>query len=432
MTKLRVSVPRWAVPLLRPCRYKGAKGGRGSGKSHFFAEQAVLAMVADPYLDVVCIREIQKSLKFSAKKLVEDKIRALGLQGMFEVTETEVRRKRTGGHSVMIFQGMQDHTADSIKSLEGFGRAWVEEAHSLRRRSMELLLPTIRAEGSELWFSWNPEDEADPVEQLFAQAAGNPGEFALVHVNYTDNPWCPETLKREAERCRLENPQDYGHIWLGEHKKIGDAQILKDKWVVEEFEPGPDWEGPYHGVDFGFANDPLAAVKVWIHDRCLFVEREAGKVGLELDDTASFLLARITTLRDHISRADNSRPETISYLKRNGLPMMVAARKWPGCVEDRIQHLRSYRKVVVHPRCTETARECRLWSYKVDARTGDVLPVPLDMNNHYMDAIGYALEPIIGREVDRSRHAEQETDEPDTDAWGRPVRQQAGSAWKTM
>ena len=431
MSKLRVSVPRWAVPLVKPRRYKGAKGGRGSGKSHFFAEQAVLAMVADPYLDFVCIREIQKSLKFSAKKLVEDKIRGMGLSGMFDITETEIRRKRGSGHSVMIFQGMQDHTADSIKSLEGFGRAWVEEAHSLRRRSMELLLPTIRSEGSEIWFSWNPEDEGDPVEQLFASAADNPEDFALVHVNYNDNPWCPETLRKEAERCRSENPQDYGHIWLGEHKKIGDAQILKDKWVIEAFEPAAGWEGPYHGVDFGFAADPLAAVKVWVHDRCLWVEREAGRVGLELDDTPSYLLERIPSLKDHISRADNSRPESISYLKRNGLPLMVAARKWPGCVEDRIQHMRSYRKVVVHPRCVETARECRLWSYKTDPKSGDILPVQLDLNNHYMDAVGYALEPIIGREVDRNRSEPVEESDDDTDAWGRPVRQ-AGSAWKTM
>ena len=388
-------------------------------------------MVADPYLDVVCIREIQRSLKFSAKKLVEEKIRALGVQRLFEITDTEIRRKRTGGRSVMIFQGMQDHTADSIKSLEGFGRAWVEEAHSLRRRSMELLIPTIRANGSEKWFSWNPDEEDDPVERLFSKAADYPDTFRLVHVNYTDNPWCPDTLRREAERCRAENPQDYGHIWLGEHRKIGDAQILRGKWEVQAFEPGADWEGPYHGVDFGFANDPLAAVKVWIHDRCLWVEREAGKVGLELDDTPSYLLPRIPTLRDHISRADNSRPESISFLKRNGLPMMVAARKWPGCVEDRIQHLRSYRKIVIHPRCQEVERECRLWSYKVDSRTGDVLPVPVDANNHYMDAIGYALEPVIGREVDRRRTDTPEEVDDDTDAWGRPTGK-AGSAWKTM
>jgi phage terminase large subunit len=430
MPALEIQTPRWALPLLGPKRYKGAKGGRGSGKSHFFAEAAVEEMAADPYLDFVCIREIQKSLKFSAKKLIEDKIRAMGLRQMFEITDTEIRRKRTGGHAVMIFQGMQDHTADSIKSLEGFGRAWAEEAHSLRRRSMELLLPTIRAEGSELWFSWNPDDEEDPVETLFRNADDNPADFALVHVNYTDNPWMPDTLRKEAERCRLESPNDYGHIWLGEHKKIGDAQILKDKWVIEEFEPGSNWEGPYHGLDFGFANDPTAATKSWIHDRCLFIEYEAGSVGLELDDTPRHLIERIPGIEEHTMRADNSRPESISFLRRNGLPLLYATKKWPGSVKDGIGYLRSFRKIVVHPRCTETARECRLWSYKVDPRSGDILPIPMDLNNHYLDSVRYGHEPMIGREMDRTEQPDNEA--APKDAWGRERNKGARSTWKTM
>lgn len=430
MAELEMACPRWAVPLIPPCRYKGAKGGRGSGKSHLFAELAVATMASDPYLDFVCIREIQKSLKFSAKKLVEEKIRAKGLQRMFDITDTEIRRRRTGGHAVMIFQGMQDHTADSIKSLEGFGRAWVEEAHSLRKRSVELLLPTIRAEGSEIWFSWNPDDEDDPVDVLFRQAEeSGDSDFVCVHVNYADNPWLPQTLRREAERCRAENPTDFAHIWLGSHKQISDAQVLKDKWVIEEFAPGKDWDGPYYGLDFGFANDPTAAVKCWSHDGCLFIEQEAGRIGLEIDDMTAFLTGRMPGIEKYVVRADCSRPESISYLKRNGLQRVTAAKKWPGSVEDGISHLRGYRKIVVHPRCVEVARECRLYAYKTDRATGDILPVPVDANNHYIDAIRYAIEPIVGSTLERKKTKPLIEDEPEHDGWGRPVT--GADSWKT-
>ena len=162
---LQIQTPRWCLPLLKPSRYKGAKGGRGSGKSHFFAELLVESMVMDASLQAVCIREIQKSLKFSAKKLIEDKIRSLNVSHMFDVTINEIRR--IGGEGIVIFQGMQDHTADSVKSLEGFNVCWVEEAQSLSKRSMELLLPTIRAPESEIWFGWNPENDYDPVDLLF-------------------------------------------------------------------------------------------------------------------------------------------------------------------------------------------------------------------------------------------------------------------------
>jgi len=162
---LNIQTPRWCLPLLTPNRFKGGKGGRSSGKSHFFGEMAIEESIMDADLQFVCIREVQKSMKFSIKKLLEDKITSLGVSHMFDITLTEIRR--IGGEGIIIFQGMQDHTADSIKSLEGFDRCLVEEAQSLSKRSMELLLPTIRAPGSEIWFSWNPENDYDPVEQLF-------------------------------------------------------------------------------------------------------------------------------------------------------------------------------------------------------------------------------------------------------------------------
>ena len=388
---LCIDTPRWAKPLLKPSRYKGAKGGRGSGKSHFFAELAVEEMVRDKDLPFVCIREIQKSLKFSAKRLVESKIRDLGVSNLFQVIDTEIRR--VGGEGIMIFQGMQDHTAETIKSLEGFKRAWVEEAQSLSDRSLKLLRPTIREDDSEIWFSWNPDQPEDAVDKFFQDP---PDNAIVVHANSTDNPFLPETLRieRESDRQRLD-PADFAHIWLGEYNTKSDAIIFAGNWTVDEFTPSNDWGGPYHGLDFGFANDPTAGVKCWVHDERLFIEYEAGSVGLELDDTAPFLMRHIPDISRHVIRADNARPESISYLKRKGLPKMKSVRKWKGSVEDGISHMKSYKEIVVHPRCEEVQKEMRLYKYKVDKRSGDVLPIVEDANNHYIDAIRYGVDPLI-------------------------------------
>lgn len=224
---LAIDTPRVFAPLLKPSRYKGAYGGRGSGKSHFFAECIVEAMVADPNCTVVCIREIQKSLKLSAKKLIEDKIEAFGLGHMFEVQRDIILRR--GGKGLCIFQGMQDHTADSIKSLEGFDIAWVEEAQSLSQRSMNLLRPTIRKDGSEIWFSWNPRRKSDPVEKLLR--ARTRDDAIVVKANYTDNPFLPDTLRKEAEDDKANDPDGFPHTWLGDYENMSSKVVIPRMWL---------------------------------------------------------------------------------------------------------------------------------------------------------------------------------------------------------
>lgn len=380
-------------PLLENKRYKGAKGGRGSGKSHFFAECIIETMLINPDTRVVCIREIQRSLKFSSKALIESKINSLGVSEYFEITLTEIRAKR--GNGLIIFQGMQDHTADSIKSLEGFDIAWVEEAQNLSKRSLELLRPTIRKENSELWFSWNPENETDAVDSFFKQMQENGAtDFILVTANFSDNPFLPTELFNEQEYDRRYNPSTYEHIWLGGYNTKSDALIFKGKFRVEQF--SIDGLGnPYHGLDFGFANDPTAAIRCYIHDRKLYISHEAGAVGLELDYTAEFLKDRIENIHKYVIRADNARPESISYLKRHGLSMITPTIKGKGSIEDGIEFIRSFEAIIIHERCVETAREFRLYSYKTDPHSGDILPQILDENNHYIDALRYALEPLI-------------------------------------
>ena len=167
--------------------------------------------------------------------------------------------------------------------------------------------------------------------------------------------------------------------------------------TVEDFRVMPHWDGPYHGLDFGFAADPTAAVQCYICDRVLYIRREAGKTKLELDATGQYVTDRIPLMASHTVRADSARPESISYLRRHGIPTIEAVEKWPGSVEDGIAHIRSYESVVIHPDCEQTAREFRLYSYKTDRQTGDIKPEPIDANNHYIDALRYALAPMIRR-----------------------------------
>ena len=398
--ELDIATPRWATPLLAPKRYKGAKGGRSSGKSHFFAEAIVEAHVLDPDFRSVSIREVQKSISKSSKLLIEDKIKELGVSHYFDVLGTEIRSKF--GDGVIAFQGMQDHTADSIKSLEGFDLAWVEEAQNLSKRSMELLLPTIRKEDSEIWFSWNPEIEGLPVEELFNCSEKTINDKIIetedsicVHVNYLDNPFLTTTVKKEAERHRRKSPDTFDHVWLGKYATKHEAQVFKDKFEIRDFTVDESYGHPLHGMDFGFSNDPTTGTRLYIRNNVLYISHEAYKRKLELDDTATYLKAEIPKIEDYVVRADNARPESISYLRRHGLPKIESVTKWPGSIEDGISFIETFDNIVIHPRCVETASEFRLYSYKVDRRTGDILSDIVDAYNHIIDGIRYALAPMI-------------------------------------
>jgi phage terminase large subunit len=218
MTALDIQTARVFKPLLPPARYKGAHGGRGSGKSHFFAELLIEDSQTNKGMRSVCIREVQKSLKESAKRLIEDKLADLGLGEAdgFKVFSDVVK---TPGDGLITFQGMQDHTAESIKSLEGYKRAWCEEAQSLSARSLSLLRPTIRAEDSEIWFSWNPRRKTDPVDALL-RTATLPTGAVVVRANWSDNPWFPKVLEQERQDCLRDQPEQYPHIWEGDYATV--------------------------------------------------------------------------------------------------------------------------------------------------------------------------------------------------------------------
>ena len=390
-------VPRWAVPLLPARRYKGAKGGRSGGKSHFFVEQAVAKMAADPRMKTVGIREVQRSIRYSVKELVEAKIEELGVAHLFDVQRDVILHRR--GPGLMHFTGMQDHTADSVKGLESFDLALVDEANQISARSLRLLTPTLRKQGSELWFGWNPEQDTDAVDEFFRKNDGDP-DFICASVNITDNPFVSDTgwkeYTRDRDRAR-KNPNDWAvfeHVWHGAYNLMSDRIVFAGKYVVEEFEPQPGWDGPYYGCDFGFAQDPTVFVELWVNGRTLHYRRAAGRVGLELDATAKFATDNLPGIQAHVIRADSARPETISYLARHGLPRITGVEKWKGSVEDGIAFMRAYDRIVIHPEAEPARKEHSLYRYKVN-KAGDILPEIEDADNHYIDGGRYALAPLI-------------------------------------
>src|ERR1700690_3465820 len=389
---LRIEAPRVFVPLLRPARYKGIWGGRGSGKSHFAAEHAVIVRaIANPGSRIVCVREVQKSLQQSVKRLLEDKLQQYQLTELFKIQNTQIG---TPGGGVIIFAGMQEHTAESIKSLEGFDVAWVEEAQSLSQRSLDLLRPTIRKPNSEIWATWNPKNATDPIDR-FLRTDDLPPGAVVVKANYSDNPWFPAVLRADMEYDRRRDIEKYRHVWEGEYEKNSEARVFKN-WTVAEFDV-PDDAPLLHGGDWGFSTDPTAGVRCFVEGRTLKIAYEVYKVGCEIDDTpalfdslgctATACAGAACNAPGHASSrrwpfvADSARPETISYMRRNGYPRMEPAHKGAGSVEDGVAFLQSY-DIVVHPRCIHTIDELSSYKYRVDLLTGNVLPILVDADNH--------------------------------------------------
>jgi phage terminase large subunit len=388
---LDIQTARVFVPLLAPKRYKAAHGGRGSAKSNFFAELLVEECITRPGTRAVCIREVQKSLKDSVKLLIEDKIQKLGVARMFDVVEAEIR---TPGSGLIIFQGMANHNAETIKSLEGYRIAWVEEAQSLSARSLALLRPTIRMPNSEIWFSYNPETPEDPVDAfLRGDKAVGPDQATVVQANWRDNPWFPAVLEAERLIDFARDQDEYDHVWEGGYITISDAVIFRNRVSVEQFETPADARF-FHGADWGFSQDPTVLVRCFVKDDCLYVDQEAVGHQVELDETPK-LFDTIPTARKWPIKADNARPETISHIRRKGYPLLGPAEKWKGSIEDGIACLKSFRRIIVHERCPNTAKEFRLYSFKVDKVTGDILPIIVDKWNHCIDALRYALDGYV-------------------------------------
>ncbi len=352
---------------------------------------------------ILCGREFMNSLEDSSMEEIKQAIRSVPwLDAYFDIGEKYIRTKNR--RVSYVFCGLR-HNLDSLKSKARILLAWIDEAENVSEIAWIKLSPTVREQNSEIWITWNPEKDGSPTDKRFRKNA--PEGSKIVELNHTDNPWFPEVLDQERRRDQANlDDQTYAWIWDGAYRENSDAQILAGKYRVEEFEPGTDWDGPYYGLDWGFSQDPTAGVKCWVHNDRLYIEYEAGKVGLENDDIADFMIKGLPGIELHKVRADSARPETISHVKskgsenrRSNLPKIEGVEKWHGSVEDGVAHLRSYKEIIIHSRCKESLKEARLYSYKVDRQSGDVLTDIVDAYNHFIDAIRYALAPLIKRKA---------------------------------
>lgn len=391
--KRQIKFPPPFRPLFRPARYKVYYGGRGGGKSWTVA-RALLIKGLEGKVRVLCAREFQTSIADSVHKLLSEQIEALGLAPYYEVQKTRIIGLNG---TEFIFKGIR-HNVQEIKSTEGVDYCWIEEAQSVSEESWGVLIPTIRQEGSEIWMTFNPQDDDDPTYKKFVL---NPPPNSVVRkVSWRDNPHFPQVLRDEMEYLRRVDPDAYAHVWEGETRVVSDAVILRGKYRVAAFETPPDVRF-YFGADWGFSQDPTALIRCYIIDRTLYIDREAYGIGVDIDDLARrqgepgrSMFDEIEGARRWTIWADNARPETISYVRQRGFDIRPAD-KWKGSVEDGIAYLRSFEEIVIHERCRHTADEARLYRYKTDAQTGDVLPVIEDRNNHCFDAIRYALNKYI-------------------------------------
>lgn len=372
------------APLFKPYRHKALFGGRGSAKSHSIAEALVL-LSSQAQKRVVGARQYQNSIRDSSKTLIEAKIKKLGFSKDFWIGKTELVNKKTD--SRFTFIGLE-RNPDSARSLEGCDICWVEEARNISQESIDVLIPTVRKKGSEIWWSWNPVKPDDPIEKLF-RGPHAPNNSYIQFVNFRDNPWFFETeMPEEMLRLKRANLKSYQHVWGGEYDDLNESRIFTNVRVGHL--PIPETVVPQFGLDFGFASDPNALIKLYVLEdtRQIYIAREAfGSVSLR---DLPALVGDVPGSRHFTIVADSARPETIDYLNGEGFTV-VSARKGPGSIKAGITWLQGY-EIVISPDCVHMEQESRLYTWHVDKFTKKILDVPIDDYNHGWDAVRYATE----------------------------------------
>lgn len=391
---VKVEVPEAFLGLYEPHRYKVFYGGRGGGKSHQFAD-ALVILSRKKKLLILCARELQNSIADSVHALLENKINQRGFLNEFNILKSEIIHRHSG--SRFIFKGIR-HNTQEIKSTEGVDICWVEEAATITQDSLDILIPTIRKPGSEIWASFNPENETDPIYDRFIKKA-TPPDSIVRKVGWQDNPWFPDVLDRERLWLLQQDQDAYAWIWEGECRKLSENLIYKNV-VIEPFDSPEEGFANgentriFFGLDWGFSADPTAGVRAFVFEGALYIDHEAYGHEIALDDLAKFIRDNLPGLDGRRAFGDNSRPETIDYLGRRGIPVKPCTKK-KGSIEDGIAYLQGFKKIVVHPRCEHTAQEFRLYKYHVHKTLEEVTRKPEDKNNHCMDALRYAFDTEI-------------------------------------
>lgn len=381
-----IDVPSKLLPIFNSTkRYNIIYGGRGGSKSWTIALSLLIKSLNGKCL-ILCTREIQNSIKDSVHRLLSETIYAHGWDSLFDIQKDKIICLRTGAE--FIFKGLR-HNISEIKSTEGIDHCWIEEAHSISRDSLNILVPTIRKENSQFWIIFNPDSEDDPVYGDFVK--NTHPDSLVIKINYDENPFFPEVLRKEMEYDKEFNYDKYLHVWEGQIKQLTDACIFNGKFTVQNFETPTDIEF-YYGADWGFSNDPTAGIRCFIKDRTLYIDYEVGGTGIDLDELPQ-LFDLLPDSRDNMIVADSSRPDTISYMNKNGF-VFRASKKGKNSIEDGIEFLKSFKMIVIHERCQNTIYEFKSYSYKKDRHTDEILPIIVDKDNHWVDALRYATERL--------------------------------------
>ncbi len=387
--KIQSDMPAWSSVLFEPHRFKVIYGGRGSSKSWSAAMALVLQAMNERHF-IVCIREVQLSIRDSSKRVLEAMIEMMGVGSLFRITDNYIKCVNTG--SAFIFKGLQDK-GEGLRSAEGATRAWVDEASTISQDSLDNLIPTIRAPGSEIWITFNPNLPTDPVYEMFVATDNPPPRSAVLKVNHTENPWFPQDLKDKMQWDRARDPDKYRHVWEGEPVEHSEAQIFHGYWRIEPC-PEPPYDAMfYHGADWGFANDPTVLVRAWIDGQTLYIPDSVYGYGTEIKHTPA-LFDRVEGAKDWPIVADSARPELISHMQQHGYPKMHPTSKGAASVVSGIKFLQDF-DIVIDPRNKELIDEFSLYKYKINKHTAKVTPIIEDRNNHGIDALRYALEPAM-------------------------------------
>jgi phage terminase large subunit len=385
-TILKLEVNPAFESFLSPRRFKVAYGGRGGGKTHDIA-QMLLAMGLRKRMLIVCCRHIQNRIEESVYTKLVNLIDELDLHDDYEIKKNQIEGKNG---TVFSFRGLYRNHTD-IKGLEGADICWVEEAESIPRSVWEVLIPTIRKKGSEIWVSFNPDRPDDYTYTYFVEWGKDNDRFTHAFINYTDNIYCPQELIDEAELLRERDPVAYNNIYLGIPIINSDALIFKGRYEVREFETIANTTF-YHGADWG-DTDPTVLVRCFISNGVLYVDMEAGGSNIDIDKLPAVFRTIPTSTKWPII-ADSAWPQTIRYLQNRGFKVQKVKKHK---VEEGIKFLKGFDKIVIHPRCKGVVEEFGKYSYKVDKLSGEVTPIIVDKHNHFIDAIRYALSKVLSQ-----------------------------------
>lgn len=389
---MQINVPSKLIPSfqnLQTNQYDTIiwEGGRGGAKSQALAAIGVLESFIDDGV-ILCCREIQKSIADSLYSTIVSYINDKNLSASFKIIQNEIVNRITGAK--LIFAGLKSNIT-SVKSIDKLRVVLTDEAENITQTSWDYLRPTPRYGNVRMYVVFNPRFEDDATWQEFV--VKKDAKTLHITINWQDNPWFPESLNNQRLRDMRGDAGRYNWIWGGKFLKISDASILAKKLRVDDFDVNSTFSTPYIGIDWGFSVDPTAVIECYTFDDRLWIRNAASKVGLELDDTGQWLIDHVPIIARHTSRADCARPETISKVKKE-IPLIVGCQKWKGSVEDGIAFLQTFKEIIIHPDAECCFAELSAYNYKTDD-DGNPTTVIEDKNNHYADALRYAIEPIV-------------------------------------